>query len=467
MYKGKKIKDKGKSVLVIAFFCVLGLTGSAFAQKQTPPAGGKPKPFVFPKQEVYTLPNGIKVTLVPYGSVPKVAVQATIYAGTKDDAKGKKAVSDMVAQMLKEGTKTRTADQIAREAAEMGGGISTGSGTDSTTISGEVLSEFGPQFVTLVADLMQNPEFKLDSLERLRATKLRNLAVARTQAGNQAWSKFREVIFPDHPYGKIDPTDDEVKGYTMDDIRDFYSKNYGASRTVLYVVGKFDAATVKQAISKAFGGWTRGTASTRNVPNVSAKRSFTLIDRPGSPQSTIYLGMPAPAISDADYAKFVVMDSILAGSFGSRITANIRENKGYTYSPGSFIWNRFKTGYWVQNADVTTQFTGASIKEILYEIERMRSEPVTDKELNGIKSYLIGLYVLQNSARTGVIGQLESMNYNELDRASLDNYVSRLSAVTTADVQEMAKKYLVQDKMTIVVVGDKAKIAEQVKPYEK
>ena len=231
--------------------------------------------------------------------------------------------------------------------------------------------------------------------------------------------------------------------------------------------GKFDAAAVKQAISKAFGGWTRGTASARNVPNVSAKRSFTLIDRPGSPQSTIYLGMPAPAISDADYAKFVVMDSILAGSFGSRITANIRENKGYTYSPGSFIWNRFKTGYWVQNADVTTQFTGASIKEILYEIERMRSEPVTDKELNGIKSYLIGLYVLQNSARTGVIGQLESMNYNELDRASLDNYVSRLSAVTAADVQEMAKKYLVQDKMTIVVVGDKAKIAEQVKPYEK
>lgn len=453
-----------KSFVLIA---LVALVGNVFAQKQTPPAGGKPKPFVFPKQEVYTLPNGMKVTLVPYGSVPKVAVQATVYAGTKDDAKGKKAVSDMVAQMLKEGTKTRTADQIAREAAEMGGGISTGSGTDSTTISGEVLSEFGPQFVTLVADLMQNPEFKLDSLERLRATKLRNLAVARTQAGNQAWSKFREVIFPDHPYGKIDPTDDEVKGYTMDDIRDFYSKNYGASRTVLYVVGKFDAAAVKQAISKAFGGWTRGTASARNVPNVSAKRSFTLIDRPGSPQSTIYLGMPAPAISDADYAKFVVMDSILAGSFGSRITANIRENKGYTYSPGSFIWNRFKTGYWVQNADVTTQFTGASIKEILYEIERMRSEPVTDKELNGIKSYLIGLYVLQNSARTGVIGQLESMNYNELDRASLDNYVSRLSAVTAADVQEMAKKYLVQDKMTIVVVGDKAKIAEQVKPYEK
>ncbi len=467
MYKFEIQNSKFKSLIALFFVAFVCFVGISNAQKQTPPAGGKPKPFVFPKQEVYTLPNGMKVTLVPYGSVPKVAVQATIYAGTKDDAKGKKAISEMVALMLKEGTKTRSADQIARESAEMGGSVSTGTGTDSTTIFGEVLSEFGPQFVTMIGDMILAPDFKADSLDRLRANKLRNLAVGRTQAGNQAWSKFREVIFPDHPYGKIDPTDAEVQGYTLDDIRSFYSQNYGAARTSLYIVGKFDTATVKQAISKAFGGWTRGTASKRNVPTVNAKRSFTLIDRPDSPQSTIYLGMPGPAISDADYAKFVVMDSILAGAFGSRITANIREDKGYTYSPGSFLWNRFKTGYWVQNADVTTQFTGASIKEILFEIERMRNEPVGDKELNGIKSYLIGLYVLQNSARTGGIGQLESMNYNELDRASLDSYVSRLSAVNAADVQEMAKKYLVQDKMTIVVVGDKAKVGEQVKPYEK
>ncbi|MBL8180658.1 MAG: insulinase family protein [Blastocatellia bacterium] len=458
---------KEKSVLAIAFLCLISVTGSVFAQKQTPPIGGKPKPFVFPKQEVYTLPNGMKVTLVPYGSVPKVAVQATIYAGTKDDAKGKKAISEMVGSMLKEGTKTRTAEQIATSSAEMGGSVSTGTGTDSTSISGEVLSEFGPQFVALIGDMILNPAFNADSLERLKANKLRNLAVGRTQAGNQAWSKFREVIFPDHPYGKIDPTDAEVQSYTLEDVRSFYTQNYGASRTALYVVGKFDTAAVKQAITKAFGGWSKGTPATRNVPKIDAKRSLTLIDRPGSPQSTIYLGMPGPAISDADYAKFVVMDSILAGSFGSRITANIRENKGYTYSPGSFLWNRYKTGYWVQNADVTTQFTGASIKEILFEIERMRNEPVSEKELNGIKSYLIGLYVLQNSARTGVIGQLESMNYNELDRASLDNNVSRLSAVTAADVQEMAKKYLVEDKMTIVVVGDKASVADQIKLYEK
>lgn len=464
--------DKGKlfektlrlsiSAVMLSFFAL-----NIFAQKETPPAGGQPKPFVFPKQEVYTLPNGLKVTLVQYGSVPKVAFQATVYAGTKDDAKGKKAISEMVGSMLKEGTRNRTAEQIARETAEMGGSINVNTGTDSTNFTGEVLSEFDSKFLALLADVMLNPNFKTENLERLRANKLRALAVGRTQAGNQAWSKFREVIFQNHPYGQIDPTDDEVKGYTMSDVTNFYEANYGAARTNLYVVGKFNSVAVKAAIAKAFGAMKRGTAGTRNVPTIQGKRTLTTIDRPNSPQSTIYLGMPAPNPADADYPKFVVMDTILGGAFGSRITANIRENKGYTYSPGSFIWTRYKTGYWIENADVTTQFTGASIKEILFEINRMRTEPVPQAELNGIKNYLVGLYVLQNSTRFGVIGQLENMNYNELPKNSIDNYVKEISAVTAQDVQNIAKKYLTEDKMSIVVVGDKSKIAEQLKPYEK
>lgn len=465
MFNGKLIMDNGKFILFFVFLACFAV--NSFAQKETPPVGGQPKPFVFPKEEVYTLPNGLKVTLVQYGTVPKVAFQATIYAGTKDDANGKKAVSEMVGSMLKEGTKTRPAEQIARETAEMGGSINVGTGTDSTNITGEVLSEFDTKFVALLADVMLNPNFKSEDLERLRANKLRSLAVARTQAGNQAWEKFRSVVFAGHPYSQINPTDDEVKGYTLDDIKNFYEANYGAARTNLYVVGKFNPVAVKAAIAKAFGAMKKGTASTRNVPNIQAKRSLTTIDRPDAPQSTIYLGMPAPNPSDADYPKFVVMDTILGGAFGSRITANIRENKGYTYSPGSFIWNRYKTGYWIENADVTTQFTGASIKEILFEINRMRTEPVSADELQGIKNYLVGLYVLQNSSRFGVIGQLENMNYNGLSRSSIDNYVKEIAAVTAQDVQNMAKKYLTEDKMSIVVVGDLKKVSEQLKPYEK
>src|SRR5215213_3935603 len=233
----------------------LAFATNAWAQKEKPPEGAPPKPFVFPKQDTYTLPNGMKVTMVQYGSIPKVAFQATVYSGTKDDAKGKKAVSEMTGTMLKEGTKTRTAEQIALEAANMGGSLNTGTGTDSTTITGEVLSEFDVRFVVLLADVILNPNFQQADLDRLKANKLRALAVARQQAGNQAWEKFRETVFTDHPYSQINPKDEEVAGFTLADIKDFYSKGYGAARTHLYVVGRFDEAAVKAAVNKAFTGW--------------------------------------------------------------------------------------------------------------------------------------------------------------------------------------------------------------------
>jgi zinc protease len=438
---------------------------SSFAQKETPPAGGQPKPFVFPKQDTYKLPNGMSVTLVQYGAVPKVAMQAVIRAGALDEKTGKRWISDMVGAMLKDGTIKRSAEQLARETADMGGSIFASASTDKTTVGGEVLSEFDTRFIDLMADVILNPKFAAEDLEKNRANKLREIAIGRAQASNIAWEKFRETVFAGHPYSSIFPSEEAVKGYTLDDVKSFYNEQYGAARTHLYIVGQFDSAKVKAAIEKAFGGWKKGADPIRNVPVIAGKRSMTVIDRPGAPQSTIYLGMPAISPSDPDFIKFTVMDSLLGSSFGSRITSNIREAKGYTYSPNSFIWNRYKTGYWIESADVTTEATGASVKEILFEIDRLKTEQPTETELQGIKNYLVGIYVLQNSARTGVIGQLESGDYNELSKNYLDTYVQNIAAVTPADVSAMAKKYLSTDKMTLVVVGDRSKIDEQLKPY--
>lgn len=448
-------------------FCLLTFAFlSVSAQKETPPSGGQPKPFVFPKQDTYTLDNGMRVTLVQYGSVPKVAMQTVVRAGSLNEMSNQRWISDVVATLLKEGTSNRTAEQLARETAEMGGSIFTSASTDQTIIGGEALSEFDTRFLSLMADVVRNPKFAAEDLEKVRANKLRELAISKAQPGTLAWEKFRAVIFPDHAYGSIFPTEDGLKAYTMQEVKSFYYNQYGATRTHLYVVGQFDAAKLKKAIEKEFGNWKKGPEPIRNTPKVAGKYSLDVIDRPGAPQSTIYLGMPAMSPSDDDFIKFTVMDSLLGSSFGSRITANIRENKGYTYSPNSFIWNRYKTGYWIENADVTTEHTGASIKEILHEIERLQKDPPSDAELQGIKNYLVGIYVLQNSSRPGVIGQLESANYNELSKDYLDTFIQKLSTVTPADVSEMARKYLLKDKITLVVVGDKAKITEQLKPYE-
>ncbi|MGC2238045.1 MAG: pitrilysin family protein [Pyrinomonadaceae bacterium] len=453
--------------LCVSVVIFLSSAFTILAQKETPPAGGQPKAFVFPAQETYTLKNGMRVTLVPYGSVPKVAIQAVIRSGALNEQAGQRWISDMVAQLLKEGTATRSSEDIARETAEMGGSLFTSASTDKTVVGGEVLSEFDTRFITLLGDVMMNPKFASEDLETIRANKMRDLTISRAQAGTIALEKFRETIYPNHPYGYIFPSEDNLKGYNLEQVKAFYNDNYGAARTHLYVVGQFDAAKVKSTIEKSFGGFKKGTDSMRNVPMPAAKRSLTVIDRPGAPQSTIILGMPGAIPSDADdYIKFTVMNNILGGSFGSRITANIRENKGYTYSPNSTVFNRYKTGFWYETADVTTKFTGASIKEILFEIDRLRKEPVTDAELQGIKNYLIGIYVLQNSTRGGIIGLLEYKNYNELKQDYIDTYIQKINAVTPKDIQDAAAKYLTEDKMTIVVVGDKSVITEQLKPYE-
>lgn len=453
--------------LCVSALVLLSFAIGAFAQKETPPAGGSPKPFVFPKQDTYQLKNGMWVTLVQYGSVPKVAIQAIVRTGSVNEQPDQRWISDMTATMLKEGTATRSAQDLARQTAEMGGSIFTSASNDKTIIGGEVLSEFDAKFLDLMADVILHPKFAAEDLEKNKTNKVRELTIARAQPGTVAWEKFREIVFSGHAYAVVNPSEANVKSYTLDALKAYYGSNYGAARTHLYVVGQFDTAAVKNAIIFAFGGWKPGAAVYHDVPRIDARRSLTLIDRPGAPQSTIYMGMPAMTPSDADYAKFVVMDSLLGSSFGSRITANIRENKGYTYSPYSQIWNRYKTGYWYETADVTTESTGASIKEILYEIERLQKEPPTAAELQGIKNYLVGIYVLQNSTRTGVIGQLENVNYQELPKDYIDTYVQKLTAVTPKDVSDMAAKYLRPEKMTVVVVGDKAKVAEQVKPYEK
>lgn len=437
-----------------------------FAQKETPPEGGPPKAFVFPAAETYTLKNGMKVTLVPYGSVPKVQIVANIRAGSLNEKPEQRWISDVVAALLKEGTLTRSAEDIARETADMGGSLFTNAATDKTTVGGEILSEFDTKLLTLMADVILNPKFSAEDLETIRANKIRELTISKAQAGTIALEKFRQVIFPNHPYGEVFASEDVLKSYKLDDVKAFYNDNYGAARTHLYVVGQFDGAKVKATIEKVFGGWKKGADAIRNVPKIEAKRSLSVIDRPNSPQSTIYLAMPAVSPSDDDFIKFAVMNNILGGSFGSRITANIREDKGYTYSPFSTVWNRYKTGYWYESADVTTESTGASIKEILFEINRLRNEPPSETELQGIKNYMTGIYVLQNSTRGGVINQLEYMNYNELDKNYIDSYIQKINAVTAKDVQTMVQKYLLEDKMTIVVVGDKSKITDQLKPYE-
>jgi|SRR5208337_813621 len=459
-----KIAIKKLSLLVLAgIFLAIA---PAVAQKQTPPEGGPPKAFTVPANETYALANGLKVTLIPYGIIPKTAISLAVDAGEINAGNTRTGVAGLTSDLMKEGTDKLTSQQVAEAAARMGSTLSISAGTDQTYLGIDVLQEFAPDAVNLLAGVAQHPRLPESELDRLKNDALRQIALQTSQPQTIALMRFRKILYGDHPYATVVPTEADIKKLTIKDVKDFYAGNFGAQRSHLYVAGRFDIAAVKKAIEASFGGWSKGPARMENVPVLKAQHVLDVTDRPGAPQSTLIVGLPVPPSTSPDAVPLAVTNALLGGSFNSRITANIREQKGYTYSPRSEISRRYHDGYWAETADVTTQFTGPSLKEIFGEVTRMQKEPVSEPELKGIQNYLSGIFVIQNSNRSALISQLENVDFQGLGENYLKTYVAKVNAVTPAVVQKMTQDYIKPEEMTIVVVGDNAKIAEQLAPFQ-
>ena len=195
------------------------------------------------------------------------------------------------------------------------------------------------------------------------------------------------------------------------------------------------------------------------------KVAVDIIDRPDASQSNVLLGLPVIAPGDDDWIALQTTNALLGGMFSSLITANIREDKGYTYSPRSSVSSRFQDAYWVQSAAVTTDVTAPALKEILYEIENLQENPPGDEELTGVKNYSSGVFVLQNSTPAGIIGVLNYLDLQGLPDSYLTEYVSKVHALAPEDISATARKYLRQEDMTLVIVGDRGRIGESVAPY--
>lgn len=443
----------------------VALSTVGLAQKERPPEGGTPRDFRLPRRDAFALPNGMGVTLVPYGTLPKVTVTLVIRVGNLNEAADQIWLADLAGDLMKEGTTLRSAEEVARGAAAMGGELGVSVGMDQTSLSMDVLSEFGPEAVKLLADVVRNPLLPASELPRLKADQIRRVSIAKTQPQQMALERFRKVLYPDHPYGRVFPTEEMLRGYTVEHVRRFHADNYGAQRAHLYVVGRFDGASIRAAIRQGFDEWRRGTPPVINVPAPTSARRIYVVDRPGAAQSTIYLGVPVIDPSQRDYVALFVTNALLGGSFASRITSNIREDKGYTYSPFSSISTRYRDAYWLEAADVTTGVTGPALHEIFLEIDRLQSEPPSAEELKGIQNYVAGTFVLQNSSRGGIIGQLAFLNLHGLPDSYLTEFVRNVHAVTPAYVQRIAVTYLQDDQMTIVIAGDRSQITDQVAEF--
>lgn len=454
-----------KSILIVA--AVLLTVVFAVAEKQSPPVGGTPQDFNLPPVKTFTLDNGLQVSLVQYGKLPKVSISVRVRAGNLNEKPDQVWLADLMADLMQEGTATMGAEELAAAFASMGGELGIGTGFDVTAVGADVLSDFGADALKLLADVVQNPAFPESELDRLKDDMVRSVSIAMTRPGPLANQKFQELLYGDHPYGRMYPPEEMIRGYDLDGVRGFYNDNFGAKRTHIYVVGMFEEQAMEKAIRDAFGDWTAGPDPLIAIPEMQSERAVYLIDRPGAPQSTLRIGLPVVDPSNPDYVALSVTNTLLGGFFSSRVTSNIREDKGYTYSPGSGISASYRAADWTQSADVTTAVTGASLKEIFFEIDRLRKEPPSAEELKGVQNYMAGVFVLRNSSRGGIGGQLANVDLHGLSDDHLTTYVQRVYAVTPEDVRAMAEKYLRDDEMTIVVVGDKSQIEAQLEPYGK
>lgn len=430
--------------------------------RETPPPPGEPRELKLPAIETYRLANGMQVTMIPFGSVPKVTLSLRIRAGVFDETKY--GVSDFTSALMNEGAAGQSAVAIAQRAGDMGGSVGVGSGQEFFSAGISVLSEFGPQATGLLADVVRRPNLPEKELPRIKQDTLRNLAIAKTNPQSLAGDAYTKTFLAGHPFGHGLMTEAEVAAVTIDDIRRFHAEKLGAKRAHLYVAGQFDAAIMRKAIEATFGDWQEGPEPIIKPATPASKLNVVLIDRPKAPQSTIYVGAPLPGPTEfAERVPMTVANDVLGGSFTSRITTNLREDKGYTYSPSSSAG--FGTGYgqWVLAADVTSAHTGDSLREVFKEIRLLGSEPPSKAELEAKQNGLAGMWVLRTATRSGLISSLSFYDTHGLPRTELEQYVGKVRAVTPQEVSSLVGRYLKPDVMTIVIVGDLATVRPQLK----
>ena len=444
------------------------LTTPALAQQKTPPPPGPARPLNLPKITEKKLANGMTVVLAPLASVPKIAAVLTFRsATTASDRETHPGIAQIAAAVANEGTDARTSKQIKEELRSIGGGLSLGSDADSTTMNASSLSEFSARLFDLMSDVAQHPSFPETEVKLAQENTIQQIRAGRADPGFLVNERFQKAVFGDHPYGFVVPDEKSISALTRADLREFVTKYYIPNASHLIVVGDIDVDKTFAEIEKAFGSWKSGTVPPEDNPPVPKreKRQIYFVNRPGSIQSAIYIGNVSIPRKDKDYFAIRTADTIYGGSFYSRLTRNIRETKGYTYSPFSSSNTRSKTGSFLAGAFVRNEVTGPTLLEIFYELDRMRVLPVTDEELSAAKEYSTGNFSVELASQQGLAGRINTIYIYDLDKNFINDFRPKIEALTTADIQKAAAKYFDTYRAAIVIVGDWEKVKDQVVPF--
>jgi zinc protease len=427
------------------------------------PALAPEREVIWPKRTRAQLSNGLQIILAESHSIPKFHGQLIFLSGNAAAADRAPGLAEMTATVVRTGTQKRASRQLEEDLRSIGADLSADAGFDISSISFAGLSEFAEPLLGLVQELAREASFPEGEFERERRQKLEEVKLNRTQPSFLASERLRKVLFGSHPYAQISPSEAQVAAYKREELQSVYREFYTPQNALLLLVGDFERQELLKSIEKAFGSWSgnKPGAKTFAAPTNPRGRRVCLVHVPGAVQTQILAGCHSITRKHPDWIKLGLTNSLYGGAFNSRLVMNIREDKGYTYSPRSAVNALRQHGYFSVSAAVRNDVVAASLTEIFYELDKLRSLPVPEAELADAQNYLSGVFSLGLASQDGLLSQFSNVAQNELPDDYLETYRAKVRAVTSEELLATARKYLDSSNLQIVLAGDRTQIESQ------
>lgn len=420
-------------------------------------------PFEIPETFQTTLGNGLRIVMLPHERLPLISFRLALFSGEANDPADSFGLINAMMAMLTEGTENHTSRELAEKVERLGASLSASSSDDFSIISASALSIYRTEILDLLAEIVFRPTFPDGELDLYKRNTIENLKFQRSQPGFLANEQLARILYQGHPYSRIAPKPQEIQKLTQDALSKRHSQVIVPNIAVLIVVGDFETESMVKEIEGFFGEWRRGEYNPARFPKppLPESRTMTIVDRPGSAQANILLANLAIPRNHPDYFRVLVMNQILGAGASSRVFMNLREDKGYTYG----AYTRFDTkrfnGHFEASAEVRTAVTGASLDEFFYELNRIRDEAVTEKDLEDAKNFLTGVFPIRAETQEGLTNLIVNQQLYELPNDFLQTYRERVAEVSIDDVRRAAEKYIRPESLAIVLVGDAAGILPQ------
>jgi zinc protease len=415
-----------------------------------------------PRPSEAVLPNGLRLLVLEDHRLPQVSFQLVIPgAGGYFDPDDLPGLASFTATLMREGTATRSSNQISQELEIMAATLNASAGSSTEAIvAGSSLTDQAAKMIELVSDVLLHPSFPDEEIARFKQRARATLAQQRANPGFLAAEMFSRAMYGSHPAARLSATQEAVDRLKRDDLVAYHREHYLPDRAVLAIAGDVSMLQARLVVEAKLGGWAKpAVTTTRSIPEpapVDSSKIF-FVGRPGSVQTNLIVGTQAIERTNADYDVLSVMNKIVGGGPTGRLFLHLREDKGYTYGAQSALDARQHRGDWAASTNVRTEVTEPALRDLLEEVRQIREMPVSDQELADAKRSMVASFALSLESPAQLLSLALTQWRYKLPEDYWDRYADRVMAVTKDQIQAAARKYLGQDRLQIVVVGDPAR----------